>query len=399
VNELYFEARVPVVQRMPWVYDLSVNGAYRYSDYSTGVTTNSYGIGADWAPIKEVKIRGSYQQAVRAPNIIELFTPQGYNLWDGSDPCATATPSATLAQCARSGVTAAQYGKIPESPAGQYNYIQGGNPALQPETAKTYTVGAVWAPTPATLATVDYWNYNVDQVIQNINPSSILAFCVNQGILCQFVVRGPNGNLWVPNSGYISALNTNIGSIKTSGMDFSFNWSQPVENWGSFGVNFMGTWLQKFQIEQVPGQGNYDCAGLFGPTCGTPYPTWRHRLQGTWNTPWYGINAALTWRYIDSVSLDGNQSNPQLKGTYSPLDASIGAQSYFDLALQWAYDKTWTFRAGVNNIFDKDPPLVSSTAGAYPNVSGPSNFGNGNTFPQVYDALGRTIFFSLTAKF
>jgi iron complex outermembrane receptor protein len=400
VNEVYFEARVPIVQRMAWAYDLNVNGAYRYSDYSTGVTTNSYGIGADWAPIKEVKIRGSYQQAVRAPNVLELFQGQGYNLWDGSDPCATATPSASLADCARSGVTAAQYGKIPASPAGQYNYLQGGNPNLGPETAKTYTVGGVWQPTPTTLATIDYWNYNVEDVIQNIAPSAILNFCVNQGILCNFVVRGPNGNLWVPNSGYISALNTNIGSIKTAGLDLSFNWtSAPVAGWGNFGVSFMGTWVQKYVIEQVPGQGNYDCVGLFGPTCGSPYPEWRHRLQGTWNTPWYGIGAALTWRYIDSVSLDGNSDNPQLHGTFSPLDAGIGAQSYFDLALMWAFDKTWSFRAGVNNIFDKDPPVVSSTAGAYPNVSGPSSFGNGNTFPQVYDTLGRTIFFNVTAKF
>lgn len=399
VNEPYFELRVPIAQRQPGIYDLSVHGAYRFSDYSTGITTNSYGLGADWAPIKEVKLRGSYQQAVRAANIIELFTPQGYNLWDGGDPCSGPTPDATLAQCALSGVTASQYGKIPGSPAGQYNFIQGGNPNLNPETAKTYTVGAVWQPSATTLATVDYWSYNVEDTIGNVDPSSILTNCVNDGILCQFVVRGANGNLWLPNSGYISSLNTNLGSIKTAGMDFTFNWSQPVQGWGSFGVNFVGTWLQKYVVEQIPGLGNYDCAGLYGVTCGTPYPTWRHRLQGVWNTPWWGINAALTWRYIDSVSVDKADSNPQLSGTYSPLDASIGAQSYFDLALQWNYDKTWQFRFGSNNIFDKDPPVVSSTLGAFANVSGPSNFGNGNTFPQVYDPLGRTLFFNVTAKF
>ena len=84
VTEPYAEFRVPILQRQPWAYDLSVNGSYRYSNYSTDKTTNSYGIGADWAPIKEAKMRGSYQQAVRAANIIELFLGTGFNLFDGA---------------------------------------------------------------------------------------------------------------------------------------------------------------------------------------------------------------------------------------------------------------------------------------------------------------------------
>jgi iron complex outermembrane recepter protein len=346
-----------------------------------------------------VKLRGSYQQAVRAANVIELFTPQGFGLWDGADPCATAAPKNSLAECARSGVTAAQYGKIPESPAGQYNANFGGNPLLQPATANTYTVGVVWQPAANTLFTADYWNYKVEDLISNINPQTILTQCVTANSLCNFVTRGPNGNLWLPNQGVIQALNVNLGSIKTSGMDFTFNWSQPVKDWGSFGVNFVGTYLNNFDITQIPSLGSYDCAGYFGVTCGVPLPKWRHRLQGTWNTPWYNIMAALTWRYIDSVDVDWSSSNPQLATPYFPQDGSIGSQNYFDLAVQWAIDKNWTIRAGVNNILDEDPPIVSSTAGTFGNVNGAGKFGNGGTWPQVYDPLGRTIFFNVTAKF
>ncbi len=86
------------MQRQPWAYNLEANGSYRYSNYSTDKTTNSYGVGAHWAPIREVDIRGSYQRAVRAANIVELFTAQGYNLFNGGDPCgARPTPTATLA--------------------------------------------------------------------------------------------------------------------------------------------------------------------------------------------------------------------------------------------------------------------------------------------------------------
>ena len=139
VKEAYLEVKVPIIQDRPWAQLLSVNGSYRYSDYSTNHTTDTYGIGAEWAPVKEVRLRGSYQQAVRAANIIELFLGQGLNLFNMSqDPCGTspegAPPTATLAQCLLTGLKPAQYGSaLLTNPAGQYNYLQGGNVNLSPE--------------------------------------------------------------------------------------------------------------------------------------------------------------------------------------------------------------------------------------------------------------------------
>ena len=113
-------------------------------------------------------------------------------------------------------------------------------------------------------------------------------------------------------------------------------------------------------------------------------------------------SASLTWRFLSSVDLDLNQDNPILKGASFPGDAHIGSQNYFDLAAQWIVNKNFTIRGGVNNIADRDPPVVSSTAGSpaasFPAISGPA-LGNGNTFPQVYDTLGRFFFLSATAKF
>ena len=397
VNEPYAEVRVPIAQRQPWLYDLSVNASYRYSDYSTSVTTNSYGIGADWAPVKEGKIRGSYQRAVRAPNVIELFTQQGFNLWNGSDPCGS-SKSATLAQCLRTGLLASQYGSgALDSPAGQFNYLQGGNPNLAPETAKTYTVGLVLTPMPNLSATIDYWHYDVDNTISLINPPQALANCINSGVNCDLIHRGANGNLWLPNSGYIAGLNQNIGSIKTDGFDITFNYGMPIENYGGLAFALIGTYTNEWVKTPIPGLGSYDCVGLYGPTCGVPLPTWKHKANLVWNSPW-NWSANLTWRYIGDVNVDYSSSNPLLNGAVSPLDVHIGAQNYFDLAFQWIYDKNFTFRAGVNNIFDRDPPVVSSTLGAFPAIAGPA-VGNGNTYPQVYDSMGRQFFLSATAKF
>jgi outer membrane receptor protein involved in Fe transport len=108
---------------------------------------------------------------------------------------------------------------------------------------------------------------------------------------------------------------------------------------------------------------------------------------------------ALAWRYISGVDVTFGSSNPLLTAAYAPSDASISAQNYFDLAVQWNVTKNFTLRGGVNNIADRDPPLVSSTAGSFPSVAGPSTFGNGNTFPQVYDTMGRQFFLSVTGKF
>ena len=335
VVEPYAEVRIPIMERQPWAYILEVNGAYRYSDYSTDKTTNSFGLGAKWAPVKEGQLRGSYQRAVRAANIVELFSAQGYNLWNGGDPCGAlvgGTPSASLEGCLRSGLLASQYGSPALiSPAGQYNYLQGGNPDLDPETAKTYTIGGVFQ-IPNMSATLDYWHIDVADAIGVVPSAGALTQCVQNGLLCDLIVRGPNGNLWLPNQGYILGTNQNLGRYTTSGIDFTFNYMRPVENWGSFAVNFVGTWVDTFKVEPVKGLGTYDCAGYFGTTCSGVYPDWKHKLQGVWNTPW-NVNAALTWRYVSSVKVDYSSSNPLLAGDYGPADNHMASQSYFDLAV------------------------------------------------------------------
>ncbi len=115
VYELFAEAQTPIVQDKPFAKSISLDAAYRFSDYSTAGVTNTYAISPQWAINSEVTFRGSFQRAVRAPNAIDLFSPQVVGLANYTDPCAgtlTAT-SPTAAQCARTGVTAAEYGNIP----------------------------------------------------------------------------------------------------------------------------------------------------------------------------------------------------------------------------------------------------------------------------------------------
>src|SRR5205823_13200998 len=145
VTELFMEARLPLVEDAAFAKSLILETGYRYSDYSLSFgSTNTYKLGLQWAPVSDARIRGMYQRAVRAPNIQELFLQERVQL-DSTfsvDPCTGTTPTATPAQCARSGVIVGgpnnEYGNIAANPAAQYNALVGGNVSLAPEKADTY---------------------------------------------------------------------------------------------------------------------------------------------------------------------------------------------------------------------------------------------------------------------
>ena len=396
VDEGFLEAKVPIAERQDYLYNLTFSGSYRYSSYSTGVNTNTYGLGGEWAPVKGYTLRGSYQQAVRAANIIELFQQQGNNLFDGSDPCAGSAPTATQAECLKTGMPANLYGNSLEG-AGQLNYLQGGNAKLTPEKADSYTFGLVLdQPFQGFTATIDYWNIKVKNNIGIVDPQLKLDQCIQNGTFCADIHRDSLGTLWLDGGGYVTATNENLGTTSTSGIDLTANYVWPIKDWGSLLFSFVGTYVDTFVNQPLPNGPTYDCVGLYGTVCNAPLPRWRSNVRMMWNTPWYGIDAGITWRYIDSVKVDATSSNPQLAGTVEPITTQLSARNYIDLVAAWQIDKNWSVRGGVNNVLDKDPPITTGVSGG---LAGPSNFGNGNTFPGVYDSLGRLFFLNVTAKF
>jgi outer membrane receptor protein involved in Fe transport len=402
VNEWFTEARVPIIEGRPWADLLSVNGAYRHSNYNTGVKTKTYALGAEWAPIRQYRFRGSYQRAVRAANINELFLAQGNNLFDQTgDPCGPAalaaanTPAllaALQAACARTGLAAAQIGNpLLDSPAGQFNFLQGGNPQLRPEEADTYTAGVVFNPIRNLTGSLDWWSISIDGAIGNAPPTTILQQCFNNNQFCNLVQRDAFGTLWLLPAGRVVALNDNLGGYKTTGVDLALNYLQRIGRFGSLNFNYNGSWLDKWEFEPIKGLGKFDCAGFVGPQCGFPLPKYRHKARVTWTTPW-NVDLAATWRHIGKVQNETLSGDPDLSGATLNTDRELASRDYLDLAFSWVIDKSLTVRGGVNNVFDKDPPIISSV------FAGPAIFGNGNTFPGTYDTLGRTIFIGLTAK-
>jgi outer membrane receptor protein involved in Fe transport len=407
VREVFAELNVPVIRDKPFFDSLSLDAGYRYSDYSSSGGVDAYKFGGDWAPIRDIKFRGSFNRSVRAPNILETFAESGVALDGTSDPCAGPTPAFSAAQCANTGVSAVQYGHIAANPASQYNGLTGGNRNLKPERSDTVSFGAVFQPrfVPGLNFSVDYYDIKVNDIIGTLGADTIITNCASTGdpLYCSKVVRAPGtGSLWLGTLGYIVDTNFNLGSLENQGIDFAADYRVPMaalhlENYGRFSFNFSGTLIEKYAIQNLPKGPTFECQGYYGVVCGAQgsgsgvIPTWRHKLRMTWEGPW-NVTASAAWRYISGVKVDRSSSDANLSGTVYPGDNHFNAFSYFDLSASWRVKDKYTFRVGANNVMDVQPPLVGTS-----NSLG--TFGNGNTYPQVYDALGRYLFVGLTADF
>ena len=396
VNEVYGELDLPLVQDAPFIKTLSVNAGYRTSDYNyLDKRVSTYKVELQYAPTSDVRFRASYNRAVRAANISELFAPQGLGNVAAVDPCSGPTPKASAAACALTGVTAAQYGKIPDCPAETCVTQGGGNPNLKPEVADTRTAGVVLTPRflPGFSMSVDYFDIYVDQYIGAVDAPTVINQCVQTSnpYFCSLFHRDPTSGVLFGDRGYIVATNQNTGYLQTSGIDVTSNYRLELSSLGDVDFSFVGTYLNSRKIEQLPGLGSYNCKGLFGPTCGQPNPAWRHQLRATWNLPWIAASVSANWRYFGATDLSNNNSNPFLQGDPVEINRKIKAYNYIDLAANWKVREQLTLRAGLNNLFDKDPPVIA--AGLL------SSFGNGNTYPGVYDPMGRTMFVGLTMDF
>ncbi len=413
VTEGFIELRVPIAQDQPGIRDLNFDGGFRHSKYDLSGGVNTYKLEIQYAPVADVRLRGSYQRAIRAPNVLELFAPLSFSLIGapGVDPCAPTRDvntgvlvpaTATLAQCEHTGVTPAQYGNggstntIKQCAALQCGQLLGGNEALKPEQGDSYSVGVNI--TPHSLqhfsASIDYWDIKLKDVIGVIPATISLQTCLATGnpTYCSLITRTPQGSLSgssVASGGYISQTGQNVAAAEVSGIDVQLSYNQPLTSAGSLNFLLSGSAMLKNTTTPFAGAHTYDCVGLYGPTCLTITPHWRHNLRATWVTPW-SWEFSAQWRYIGAVSLDSNTSDPTLSnGSYDAFDARMPGQSYLDLFGSWTVTNGVELRAGINNLFDRDPPIVSSNVAAS---------GAANSFP-TYDQLGRQVYVAFTLKY
>lgn len=404
VWELFGEVRVPLLTDVAFARELAVNAAFRYSDYDLkqvgGVWT--YQGGVDWQVSSDISFGGQYQRAIRAPNVGEAFGGNRTFPVAATDPCAlasAATNNAVRDLCIATGVPAGLVGNSAVQPNLQIPGILGGNPNLNEETSDTYTAGVVLNPSfvPNLRLSVDYYSIKVTGAIAPLagGVNSILDLCYNQlrdlnSVACQAVSRNP-ANGTIDTTFPVTALNENIGRLKTSGIDVQINYRIPTGGNSRLDLSFAGSWVDEFTvtpIEDIPTNRNL-CSGLFGPTCGEPKFGFKTTSRVTWSTD--RLSLSMRHRWIDSVTLE-DLALANRRGGISPAASTvavprINAYNYVDVSFTYDVNDTINLWGGINNVFDKSPPLLGTRQE------------RNNTWPDTYDAIGTELFFGVSAKF
>lgn len=396
VKELFAELSVPLIADRPFFERLEVNGAVRYSDYSLdavgGVFT--YAGGVQFAPVRDITFRGQYQRAVRAPNVQELFGGQAQNFPAATDPCssrasaAIQADAAIRARCIASGVPAGSVFTAGIQPNAQIQSVVGGNPLLQEEKSNSYTVGAVIRPRfiPRLNITVDAYRIDIEGTIGGAGggANNVLDLCFVQGLqqFCDLVQREPGTGI-IQAPFVISTLNLNQGKLEARGIDLQVDYSQPL-GFSLLGESsklnffFLGTYTDRFDITPVAGSDTViECGDRFGSDCVDPRPAYK------WTSRLSYIDGPVTltgrWRHLSSTTDDNDDNDFSVE--------RIGGYDLIDLAFSVDATDAASFAFGVNNLFDKKPPILGD------------NQQQANTYPSTFDPIGRDYFVSASLRF
>lgn len=424
VWEGYGELIAPLIADKPFFKSLTAEGGVRYSRYTVrgGGSTEAwtYKFGGTWEPVDSIKFRGNYARAVRAPNVFELFNPLTTGLTNlATDPCAGSAPNGNAllrAVCIAQGAPANSIGSIENPTAAQSNLTSGGNLNLTPETATTWTIGAVFQPNyvPGLAISVDYYNIKVSEVIGAPLPGDLISACFDNltaasvtNPACTVIGRNPaTGGLDGDPSdttGLFAPLN-NLGKLATRGLDVIVNYTHTFGEvkWAmSANANF--TFGSRYQA--TPTSVDRECVGYYSVNCSFTGSLQARRQISVRNTVSYdGIDLSLLWRHTSSFKqepLDVNASGPGFSGTLPASNSALSGQnvnfgripSYniFDLTTRFNIDKV-TFTFTVQNLFDRQPPVVGNTIGS-------TTFNSGNTYPATFDTLGRRFAVGANMKF
>lgn len=399
VKEGFIEVVAPILSERPFFHYLGLEGAVRYADYSTVGGVWSWKAGGEWAPVPDIRFRGIYAEATRAPSISELFSAQNETFPAVVDPCDQAAgegdgspiviPTASLAAACRANpaiAAAAAAGGFTYTTAQiqTINGFTGGNPGLSEETAKTLTLGAVFTPrfVPGFSVTVDYYDIKVKNAIGIIGQQTSLDECINGGgeaLFCNNITRDATGHVT-----QIDAINLNTGSFEVSGIDTQVRYGKSFGNGGRLDLSVYWTHLLKQEQTSFPGGptqkeiGQLDCY-----SCGRLGTGFRDKVNASATIGF--SNWSLNWRvnYLSSVRDD----------ITDPDATRTGAFWYHDAQVRFAVDrqKRYEFYVGADNVFDKKPPTFGDT--------NPVTFPGTQTSANTYDLYGRLLYVGVDFRF
>lgn len=365
VKEAAIEVLVPLVADVPFIQKFELNGAARYTDYSTSGSVKTWKIGLNWEVSNELRFRATRSRDIRAPNLYDLFRPQSSILIGYAD--------------LHTGLTKT----VPQ--------VSQGNPALVPEIGKTLTFGGVYKPEwlPGFSLSVDYFNIKLDQAITNVNGSSaaIQRLCEDSNgtsPYCSLYVRPlPFSDRSAANTAtMVFSQSLNVAKLSTKGVDVEANYAFGADKLfsaatGQFDLRFLASYQPKLLTQQTTGGTITNGAGVNGVS------KLRLNLNFAYVADSWGVTINERWK-------------SKQKAFAAPIVSNIPdakAFAYTDVTLEYKpkiISDDMTFFFTVQNLFDKNPPIFGTAAGA-PGLS--SSFGVG------YDVVGRYYTAGIRTKF
>jgi outer membrane receptor protein involved in Fe transport len=364
VKEAFGEINIPILADVPGAETLSVGGALRFSDYSTIGSTTTWNVNGIYAPVPDISFRGTYSEAVRAPNITELFAGGSGTYEFITDPCGIdrvdegtqyreANCTAALTAI---GIDPATFdpADAPFSPQNSSLLgFQGGNPELDEETATTWTVGTVIRPrfVPGLTLTADWYDIELENAIQYSTAQDIVDLCYDQPTLDNIYC---DNNARDPDSGFISdftIIPQNVASFSTAGLEVTVNYTFEPGDFGRFNLHLTGGYLDELKFVPSVGadpENELDSAAY-------PAPRYTAVFDLNWTkgpvTLNYGIN---WWDKTRRVTREQEAANPDY---VAPEYIWYKARWEHELYASYEFDDQYEIYAGINNLFDTKPDV------------------------------------------
>jgi iron complex outermembrane receptor protein len=408
VKEYFGELSVPLLKDIPLVDKLDLELGFRYSDYNLSGGVETYKAALKWDPLESLSVRGSYNRAIRAPNILDLYLPQQENFPQYTDPCNAnssfrtgANAAQVLALCQAQGIPTANLAGFAQ-PNAQARAIIGGNPDLDPESADTYTFGVVWSSNAEAAwasdlqVSLDYFKYEIEDVIASLTSSSIIGRCFNQlnsnpsfdanNQFCQLFGRDPN-NFGVTG---VQTTTLNLSALGLTGVDLQLDWKLPAgsigDKEGTLGFKLLATRTLTVEQQETAVDPFIERQGTISQTVASAFPEWKAVLTTSYSVDKFLFRYNLRW--IDNMRVVNNDA--VLSTPTVGIKPWVPNYFYHDVSAKWAPNDTWDVTLGINNIADRQPPMYTTDAQAGI---------QSNTDPSTYDVLGRRAFLVVGVKF
>ena len=380
VKEAYAEINAPLIANKRMAELLEFNAAARVSDYSISGSTQTFKGSVNYKPVKALRLRGSYAQGFRAPQIGELFGTISRFDQTLSDPCSNDSTAprnflndpVVQANCIAQGVPAD--GSYQQANT-QLSVVVSGNDQLKPEKSKSWIFGGVFSPAIFPGLSIEYNHYNIriTDAIQAFPAQITLNNCTvnNDPTACARVTRSFAGTGQVTR---ITGILQNLAAVKTKGSDLNVSWRSRMTPAGRFGITWNNTWLEDFTVF-LPVEGGTQADKRAGRELGSPSQAYPHyKSIGILDWDLASVGATLTGRYISKLrEADGNVMKDRL---------------FADFQARWTppvLNRGITLAAGVNNFLDTHIPGCNTC--------------DANLDPTAYDIPGRFYYARLTVKF